>query len=484
MSETPAYPEGLNHIQLEAAVCNNDFAQEALKYYYESVKAHEEGEDFGEFRQGEKPKDIEVAMTQLGLVLDKPAVGAHFATHLPLSRQMDVYFDAIMSPNQAGEAVLSQLGNIKSKLEQYPGAYCKFLIREIADLHQTDTVDIDKNTRDVLTLVSDKVLFPDPDNSELDRLINYINYYDDYSYDDYMNVNLSSSKNELKTALNNGLMKADRPDLLVATTTQNLEQVQETATQFQLVGKSEHDQLNWREKHRLRKVAQSVLNITRYSVHYWESSEGRSMEEEFLIVKPTSKILTAVLALALVDDQKKLQSDHFNHWQVTPRGFAQKSARSFIESRPKFITEAYKRNFPEEALKGGADLEDVLALQSLPTSLQQTSAEEFYTRLVEDEKKPPTDKLLAAVSMAKFFNDEMSGTKQQAYCMTLLDMLQSETSRINELDGLVAKSQRHQELSKELNSIIKQINQIGKADPRDALLKRVEIIKDQLASGY
>ena len=41
----PGQPESISQIQLEAAVCDNQFAQAALGYYHEAVKAYEQGKD-------------------------------------------------------------------------------------------------------------------------------------------------------------------------------------------------------------------------------------------------------------------------------------------------------------------------------------------------------------------------------------------------------------------------------------------------------
>ena len=48
----PDQAEGLSYAQLEAAVCNNYFAQAALGYYRDAVRAYEEGADLEIYLRG------------------------------------------------------------------------------------------------------------------------------------------------------------------------------------------------------------------------------------------------------------------------------------------------------------------------------------------------------------------------------------------------------------------------------------------------
>jgi hypothetical protein len=413
--------------------------------------------------------ELNTAMSRLGLILDQATMATYFANLLPTKAQGELYFNAIASPNQAGDALLLQLGGIKAQLEQYPEAYCDFLICEIANLHASGIIDIDKNAQDVLLLLNDKTLFPS--SSDL------MDLYDEF---DCKRLNWING-NSLKTALNNALIKAERPDLLIATGVQSLEQVQEAAKLAEWIIKADRDQLKWREKHRLRKIAGTMIEIMG---SYIEFGGDPGDEPCFIILDPKPENLAAMLALAIAGDQKKFKYYYgAKSARITPLTFVKEQPNLYFRDVcNELLASNYTQHFPLEALSAGADFEDVLAPQALLAT--QAQAEEVYEKVANDAKKAPITKMLSAITMAGAFTHETGAALRiEAACLTNLDALELEAGIISELDSLVAMSARRQELSHELQTLQERISQVAGTDRRQALLVRAQAVQDLISSS-
>lgn len=589
MTTEPQPQEPLNQIQLEAAVCDNDFARQALVYYHEAVSAYEEGRDleiylrsiettynrgffgshkgglhdevvqlvldgcgqenphyswrlgYGEVNeyelsifgkslrnraetkntkqlpsfaeryaaevegaydgsghdtwkfmstyefdersrrltginidrafdnQGRKRGQMDLinsAMARLGLVIDEPAVAEYFASLLPPEGKGDLYFDAVKSMNQAGDAVLLKLGNIKSELEARPEAYCKFLIREIGDLHYTGIIDVDKNVKDILTLFGDSSLF----SRDVMQMI------DDLLLD---KTSDSHRKEDPKTLLNDALIAAGRTDLLVAESDQTVKDVQQTARHQSWLSKAEQGRLKRFDKWRLRKIARSMISMSPVWHVVGQENDPDEYKQDSVMLRINSQNKAALLALAIADDQKALPFYGYQAVRVTARKFVSERPHLFVGDANN--TPAYVRNFPLEAIQAGVDPEAVLTFQA--TYQSQTRAEEIYKKITESEKKPPLVKMLAAITMAGAFAGESdSGLRIEAHFTTQLDMLALQTGYIHELHGLVAKSEQRQQLMHELQALQASIGLLPEAAQRQKLSAKAQEIQKVLDS--